>query len=211
METEDHEAKPRLWLASLDRSSPPRQIPNVEGGSPRFGPDGEILFRHVEGKPSMEGSNGFVYRVRPDGTGLRKALEQPVLIMHDVSPDRRWLLVWAPLPGSGVPASQVFPLDGESPVTIGGGINFNWSPDGSALSMSATFGAIPNGRSYLVPLQRGQAIPRIPAGGFHSEEEVAHLPGAGRIDAVSVPGPSGTVYAFYRGATQRNLYRIPIQ
>ena len=70
METADSEGKPRLWLAPLDRSSPPRQIPNVEGGSPRFGPDGEILFRHEERNEAK-----FLYRVRADGTGLRKALE----------------------------------------------------------------------------------------------------------------------------------------
>ena len=71
---------------------------------------------------------------------------------------------------------------------------------------------IPENRTYLVPLPRGQALPRIPAGGFRSEEEVARLPGARRIDESGVrPGPSLDVYAFYRGAAQRNLYRIPIQ
>jgi hypothetical protein len=82
------------------------------------------------------------------------------------------------------------------------------------LSVTSESGApIPEGRSYLIPLPRGQALPRIPAGGgFHTEEEIARLPGARRIDAYGVmPGPSLDVYAFYRGATQRNLYRIPIQ
>ncbi|PYT96279.1 MAG: hypothetical protein DMG38_24570 [Acidobacteria bacterium] len=51
----------------------------------------------------------------------------------------------------------------------------------------------------------------LPAGGFHSEEEIAHLPGARRIDVPGVvPGPSPDVFAFYRGTIQRNLYRIPI-
>jgi hypothetical protein len=53
---------------------------------------------------------------------------------------------------------------------------------------------------------------KIPALGFRSEQELASLPGARRIEASGVvPGPSPNVYAFYRGATQRNLYRIPIQ
>ena len=211
METADREGKPRLWLAALDRSSPPRQVPNVEGGAPRFGPDAEIFFRHMEGMPRMEGSTGFVYRVRPDGTGLRKALDQPVLTMGDVSPDGRWLMAWAPLPGNGSPAQLVFPLDGGPPVPTGA--IFSWSSDGSSMAIAGDFGAIiPEGRNYLVPLPRGQALPRIPAGGFRSEEEVAHLPGARRIDETDIrPGPSLDVYAFYRGAAQRNLYRIPIQ
>jgi hypothetical protein len=64
---------------------------------------------------------------------------------------------------------------------------------------------------YLIPLPPGEALPRIPVGGFHSDEEIAHLPGARRIDAEGVvPGPSLEVYAFYRGTTQRTLYRILI-
>ena len=45
----------------------------------------------------------------------------------------------------------------------------------------------------------GESLPQIPAGGFHSEDEIARLPGARRIDAKGlVPGPSADVYAFYR-------------
>jgi hypothetical protein len=212
MESADGEGKPRIWLAPFDRSSPPRQVPNVEGGAPRFGPGGEILFRRMEGKPSMEGRNGFIYRVRPDGTGARKALAQPVLLVGDVSPDGRWLLSWAPLHGDGAPAFQVFPLDGGPPILMGS-INFNWSPDGSSMAIWSDLGAIiPEGRIYLVPLPRGHSLPRVPAGGFHSEEEIARLPGARRIDADEVrPGPSPDVFAFSRVTVQRNLYRIPIQ
>ena len=86
---------------------------------------------------------------------------------------------------------------------------FNWSPGGDSVSMSG--GPIPDNRSYMIPLTPGQAFPRIPAEGFRSEEEIAQLPGARRIDALTVPGPSPDVYAFYRGTTQRNLYRIPLQ
>jgi hypothetical protein len=159
-------------------------------------------------------SVGVVYRVRQDGTGLEKALEQPILNLRVVSPDGRWLVAWAALGREGTPAWQAFPLGGGAPVTIGSATFFDWAPDGSSLSVTSESGApIPEGRSYLIPLPRGQALPRIPAGGgFHTEEEIARLPGARRIDAYGVmPGPSLDVYAFYRGATQRNLYRIPIQ
>jgi hypothetical protein len=71
-------------------------------------------------------------------------------------------------------------------------------------------GAIADGRTYVVPLRRGQAVPPLPAGGFRFEEEVTRLPGARRMDASGVPGPTPDVYAFSRGTTQRNLYRIPI-
>ncbi len=111
--TTDAEGKPRLWVARLDRSSSPVQIPNVEGGSPVFGPGGDIFFRH------LEGTSTFVYRVHPDGTGLQKVRAEPVLILSSVSPDGRWFVGWAPLPGNGPPLTQAFPLDGGPPIQIG--------------------------------------------------------------------------------------------
>jgi Tol biopolymer transport system component len=44
MEVVDDEGKPRLWLVPFDRRSPPRQIPNVEGRQPQFGPDVKSSF-----------------------------------------------------------------------------------------------------------------------------------------------------------------------
>jgi hypothetical protein len=56
-----------------------------------------------------------------------------------------------------------------------------------------------------------EALPQIPAEGFHSEEEIARLPGAHRIEADGVVlGPSADLYAYYKGTIQRNIYRIPI-
>jgi Tol biopolymer transport system component len=187
----------KLWIAPLDRSSPPRQIPKVEGSSPRFGLEGEILFRHLEG-------NTFVYRVRPDGTGMRKALEYPVFLAYDVSRDGRWYVGWGPLAGSGPPVFQAYPLGGGPPVTIGVFSSLTWSLDDRTSFITGPW-------TYSVPLPPGELIRRIPAGGFASGEQIAKLPGARPIVLNSlVPGPSGDVYAFYRSTIQRNLYRIPI-
>ena len=144
MEAEDAQGKPRLWLASFERQSPPRQIPNVEGRTPRFGPTGEIFFR----------SSGSVYRVRQDGTGMRKAIEQEILM--NVSPDGRWILAWARLAGGGT-AVQAFPLDGRaSGPYLGPREGVNWSPDGRFWSLpGGLIGFIPEGRSYLIPLPPG--------------------------------------------------------
>jgi eukaryotic-like serine/threonine-protein kinase len=198
MWTTDREGKSRLWVAPFDRSSPPVQVPNAEGVHPRFGPGGDIFFRRVEGKST------FVYRVHPDGTGLRKALAEPVFILWGVSPDGRWIVGWAPVPGEGTSSIQAFPLDGGPPIPFGNFTFLSWSLDGRSVF-------IRRDQTYIIPLPPGEALPRIPAGGFHSEEEIAHLSGARRIDAQEVvPGPSADVYAFYRHTIQRNLYRIPI-
>ena len=196
MSTTDREGKLRLWVTPFDRSSAPMQIPNVEGASPRFGAGGEIFFLHLDGK-SM-----FVYRVHPDGTGLRKALPSPVLLMDSVSPDGQLIVAWAALSGDGSPLIQAFRLDGGPSIPIGGCEVFvRWPRDGRSVLIGA----------YRVPLRPGEVLPQIPPGGIQSEDEIARLPGARMIEADGVVlGPSAGVYAFYKGTIVRNLYRIPI-
>jgi eukaryotic-like serine/threonine-protein kinase len=185
----------RLWLARVDRGLPPQQIPSIDGRQPRFGPDGAIFFRRPEGAAT------FIYRMRADGSGLQKVSDQPIALLGDVSPDGRWILGWN---------SRWFALslDGAPSVLIGSSLGLSWSPDGAWLSVVG--GPIPEGRSYLVPLGPGEALPPVPAEGLLTEEEVARLPGARRVNAWMVPGRAPDFYAFYRTTTQRNLYRIPL-
>ena len=191
LEAPDAAGKPRLWIAPFDRRSPPWPIPNVEGRMALFAPGGEIFFRHIEG------SSSFAYRVRPDGTELRKALKQPILAESGVSPDGRWIEAWAPLPGNRPSAVQLFPLDDGSPVIIGSNTFPQWSRTGDSIWISG--GAVAYGRTYIVPLSRGKTLPPIPPEGFRSEQEVASLPGAHRIDFRGAPGPTRDVYAFEPG------------
>jgi hypothetical protein len=199
MEAKDHDGRFRLWLTPIDGRSQPRRIPNVEGRQPRFGPDGEVFFRN----------SGFAYRVREDGTGMRKAIDEPVLLLNGISPDGRWLVAWSPLRDENAVAYQAFSLQGgQAPIEIARDIVWNWSPDGRWLSISD--GPIAPGRSYIVAVSPGSVLPRLPAGGLRSEGQIAQLPGARRVETVAIPGPAQGVYAFYRDTTQRNLYRIPL-
>jgi hypothetical protein len=102
MEAEDRAGKPRLWQTTLERQERPRPIPNVEGRQPRAGPAG-IFFR------GTDGTDGFVYRVGIDGTGLRRALKHPVLTLFDVSPDGRWIVGWVRLADNGFVSNYAFP------------------------------------------------------------------------------------------------------
>jgi WD40 repeat protein len=208
MEAPDSAGRARLWLASLDHSAALRQIPNVEGGQPHFGPAGEIFFRHNDGASTAAGSLGFIYRVLSDGTGLRKAFEQPVNQFNfpsPISPDGRSIFAWGPLPGDGSASGQVFSLDGNPPVNLGGGGQISWGAGGALLSY---FGSA---QAFYFPLTTRQILSRIPSGGFRSDKEIARLPGARKIEGRLVTlGPTPDIYAFYRGNTQRNLYRIPI-
>jgi serine/threonine protein kinase len=208
MEAPDEAGHNRLWLAPLDRSASVRQVPNVEGGQPHFLPDGDILFRRNEGASTADGSLGFIYRVRPDGSGLRKAVEQPVNQFNfssPISPDGRWMFGWGPLGGHGPAAGQAYSLDGKPPISLGGLGQIAWAAGGALLSITAA------PRAFFVPLAPGQMLPPIPEGGFHADDQIGRLPEAHRIEGRLVTvGPSPDIYAFYRGNTQRNLYRIPI-
>jgi hypothetical protein len=209
----DGDGKPRLWLAALDRQSPPRQIPNVQGETPFFGADGEIIFRLIEG------SSAFPYRVNQDGTGLRKLAGNAIASIRGISPDGRWLLAMlvteegvrasvAAVPMTGdLPVREIFPRSALEP-------RLTWTPDARFLYISVptadSMGGL-GGRTYVIPLLPGQMFPPIPARGFQSEAEVAKLPGARMIENYNVaPGPTPDVYAFSRATVQRNLYRIPI-
>jgi len=153
--------------------------------------------------------SNFVYRIHSDGSGLRKALEQPIPLLFSASRDGRWVVGWSLFPDHEGMGVQAFPLEGGAPVTIGAHAALDWSSGGNSVAVAG--GPIADNQSYIVPLPPGEALPQLPADGLRSEQDVAKLPGARRVDAVAVPGPSPDVYAFYRGSTQRNLYRIPLQ
>jgi hypothetical protein len=201
VEATDPDGVSRLWIAAVDRQSPPRQLPNLEGRQPRFGPGGEIYFRR------RDGAAAFVYVVGEDGTGVRRVVEQPVMITGNVSPDGRWITGW-----SGVEAAgwQAFPLHGGAPRLLGHSRNasgWQWSPRGDWMVFHSEL----EGSTYLVPLAAGEMFPPFPREGLHSERDVAKLPGARKVEGGAVPGPSPDVYAFHRQTIQRNLHRIPIR
>ncbi|MBZ5559768.1 MAG: protein kinase [Acidobacteriia bacterium] len=202
-----------LWLAALDRRSPPHLIPGVQGGHPLFGAGGDILFN------IREGASRFAYRMKQDGSGREKVLERPIAGVRGMSPDGQWLIVRAP-EGRGTVALAV-PTTGGDPIPILAAASpdnvdaaqLRWPADGRQLFVSfpTTQSLSTSGHTYIVELRRGQMFPDIPAGGFKSEAEIAALPGTRRIEVFDVaPGPSPDTYAFSQGTTQRNLYRIPL-
>ena len=208
VEARDSEGKPRLWVAPIDRRSPPRPIPNVEADGPVFGPDGEVFFR------AREGTYGFAYRVRVDGTGLRKAVEPAVIGTRAVSRDGRWLVTYSRANEERAGATLAFLLGGGPPIRISGpGGTPKWSMDGRFLflSLASTSYSGRTGNTYVLPLRSGKVFPEIAAGAFPTEAEIARLPGVRVIGSPDVaPGPTPGVYAFSRERVQRNLYRIPL-
>jgi eukaryotic-like serine/threonine-protein kinase len=203
----DNAGRHRLWIADVDRGKPPRPLlPEMEGDGPLFGSDGEVFFR------GREGAYGFAYRVQPDGAGLRKATAYPVINTYAVSPDGRWLLTYSRASEERHGGTVAIPLDGGAPLDLLGSAIGKWPTDQKFvfLSFDSALYSMAPGRTYVVPLPRGRALPEGRGGGVESEAAVAALPGV-RILPLrdATPGPTADVYAFLRQTAQRNLYRIP--
>jgi eukaryotic-like serine/threonine-protein kinase len=194
----DNGGKFRLWLAPLDRRSPPRQIPNVEGALPVFGATGEVFFHRVEG------TSAFLYRVREDGSGLRKAFDPSIVGIMGESPDRTWLAL-------GAGGLVIFRVDGGAPLQtrIAGRTLLRWSGDGKHVFVQS----LPTSRdkTYVVPVTPGRPLPESFIDGLPSEQEIVKLPGVRVVASTDVmPGRTADTYAFTRESVQRNLYRIPV-
>jgi WD40 repeat protein len=204
MASPDSGGKLRLWLAPLDRRSPPRQIPNIEGEQPVFGATGEVFFRRVEG------TSAFLYRVLENGSELRKAFDLPIVAIMGASPDRNWLVLGA-LASRGM---VIFRVDGGAPLLteLPPPVGLGWSGDGKHLFLSGNGRTLNyEGKTFVLPVTPGHPLPEILAHGLPSEQELLNLPGVRAITAREVtPGPTADVYAFTRETVQRNLYRVPL-
>ncbi len=201
--------KPRLWIAWVDRRSPSRQIPSVTGDAPVFSPSGDIFFSTAEGDVK------FLFRVRPDGTGLQKVSSQPIIEVHGVSPDGKWVAGLGSTPSEPGWFEFAYPTGGGTPVPLcNPPCEVRWGPDGKWMYISvykAWISRLAAGRTYILPTRSNSAFPEMPVGGFRSETQLAAFPGVRIIQAADVaPGPTPESYVFSRETTQRNLFRIPL-
>jgi len=199
------DGKSRLWLAWLDGREAPRRVAAIEGDAPRFGATGEILFR------SPEGNSHALTSVGVDGLRQRRLAPVPNFVFGEGSPDRQRVSV------SESRSLDLYSTRGEPPIRFFTGASVSrlrWSGDGSRLYASFQTGdatAFSVGRTYVIPLSNGSMLPHIPDGGFHTQEELAVIPGVQVLPYADVaPGPTPVVYAFSRMTITRNLYRIPL-
>jgi len=208
------ERKSSIWLASLDRDSPPRQIAR-DGDQVSFGADGELIFRSLT-------ENNALVRIRQDGTGRERIMSPPVLEKFGVSPDGQWALVFSPGAG-GIPgtpgATLAVPTRGGATREIcpGGDCRAAWSADGrffyvvNYIANSRSASVLTRGKALAIPVPPGKSLPDLPAGGIDLTAPQVAIPGVRIIDHdVISPGPDPSTYVFTKTDLQRNLFRIPL-
>ena len=202
----DERGTSHVWLARLDRPDPPQRLADLEADSPRFDAVGNIFCR------GMENGTRFIYRLR-EGRAPEKAVQLPVLFFQTTSPDGAWLIGRAPPADrqDGYQVTMAFPTAGGLPVPLCANCEVDWMPNGRSLVIRfpPSNPAAP-GRTFVVTLESGSMLPRWPAKGIRSRDDLNHLRIARELEGWIYPSDTGSTWVFARSTTQRNIHRVPL-
>jgi Tol biopolymer transport system component len=193
-----------LWVAPTNRHSSPVRISSTASeDSPHFLPDGDLVFRAIEG-----GSN-FIYRMKGDGTGRRKITTERMLDVEAVSPDGRWIAVSSPNPDQEhTIAIKAFPMDGNNAVPLClGYCVLNWDIPGKF--MYVRFPQLSEG-THALPVLLDSGLPRLPPAGIARIEDFKSAKSAAVLPSGLPSAVNPSFYAYTRQNTRRNLYRIQL-
>jgi Tol biopolymer transport system component len=195
----------QIWIAPLDRSTPPQLISPSEADSPHFGPNGRIVFR------SFDGTKHYLAQMDHDGSARSKLASYPIGTLMFTSPDRHWITTVTTMP-DGIAGTYAVPVDGGTPQRICSGCPVMWAPDAQFLYLAVRGPGIGDpGKTRVVPLRAGKMLPRLPPLGIRNLEDSALLSDSFVIDAGGIsPGPDPSVYAYVKTTMHRNLFQIPL-
>jgi Tol biopolymer transport system component len=197
----------QVWIATLDRRSPPKLIASSGGTSPQFGPDGGILYRQSDGKTH------YLARMNRDGSRGSRVSGYAIGNVQTISPDRRWVVAITPEPDGPGGVSMAVPIDGSPPRRICATVcRIMWAPDGRFLYVAGESAPWRStDKTVALPIPPGETFPNLPASGIHGLDEAAAIPGSRVIDGYDIaPGPDPSVFAYVKTTVHRNLFRIPV-
>ncbi|MGA3225024.1 MAG: protein kinase [Acidobacteriaceae bacterium] len=205
-----------IWIWFLDRHASPRQLVTPEADNPIFARNGEIFFS------MKQGGFNYIFRMKEDGTDLRKAIPDPVGHLISLSPDDRWIVASAHSDNSGLSGIvSGYPMGGGPPrvlcrVCAVGSFDIgppfvSWSLDQRSMYISSPHtGGNDQRKTIVIPLNPGDAFPAS-WNELVTNTKLPRMPGVHVLDLPSVfPGLDASHYAFWRFSTQRNLYRISL-
>jgi len=206
------EAGNGIWIADLDRRTPPRQLTRGPEFRAFFGAPGEVVY--------FDGSRRRLYRMNDDGTDVRALAPDPIVNLLTVSPDGRWAVVLAPDPGRSTKIDFVS-LAGERTVSVCCAMGFgpdrrlaplyNWSADGKSLFVALQSFPLGTAKTVVLPYRSGVPFDVQWPSGFKSEDDVVANPGARVINEANVfPASKPGEYLRWTRSTQSNLYQIAL-
>jgi eukaryotic-like serine/threonine-protein kinase len=200
------DGKNRLWAASLDGGVPPRGL-GIEASAARIGAGGMIVYS------ASEAGVSYLFQTDMAGSTPKRLTSQPTgNVMGTISPDGAWVTDTKARDMAAISTRGAASV----PILQGTVSRMRWASDGTraliAVQSGAGASAFGFGRTYVMPLEPGSTLPRMPAGGFKSEAELAAWPGVqvlpyGDLAVGAIPG----LYAYSKITVTRNLYRIPLR
>ena len=191
----------QIFLALLDGSAAPRLV--VRGGNKvSFGPPGELVFRQLGAHAT------YLARVKTDGTGLERILDDPIAGMGFVSPDGSWATVSGVGQADGTFAVSV--NDRTRKLICSGLCQPRLSADGASLFVTMNPTPAEARPTLVFPIPPGAGLPALPAQGWgpHAGEELRGIQKIGKD--WPAPGPDPQTYAFVKSEFVANLFRIPL-
>jgi Tol biopolymer transport system component len=198
--TKSAAGRSNIWLAPLDRSTPPTQLAQ-NGALVSVGPHDDVFFVQLEEKTS------YFAHVRLDGTPLQRVGRYaPIINRSGVSPDGKWAVLFTA--ENGTPTGTIaMPIDGGTSRRLCTNLCWAWwSKDAKAFFVTTM-----RSRTFVMPLAKGHMFPELPQSGFDTAQLRSLPPGARVIDEVEArPGSEASTYVYVRSNVQRNLYRIPL-
>jgi DNA-binding winged helix-turn-helix (wHTH) protein/Tol biopolymer transport system component len=200
----DQSGRPNLWIAPTDHRWSPRRIPPAaQEDSPRFLPDGELVFR------AMEGGSNYLYRMKADGTDRRKIIPDRILEIEDVSPDGRWVVVGVPNANEQYPVvAKAFALDGSASMPLCViHCELTWDSSGKFVYIVAQDIAE---HSYAFPVLEDTGLPKISPAPIARIEDLQNAKTGVELPWVVGAAYNSSKYAYLRENTRRNLYRIQL-
>jgi eukaryotic-like serine/threonine-protein kinase len=201
----DQSGHSSIWVAPTNRrSSPVRISPETAiEDSPFFLPDGDLVFR------AIEGGSDFLYQMRTDGTARRKISSQRIFEALALSPDGRWIVAGSTRPDRDqTPQTVAFAVDGSASVPLCMSYCWlTWDVSGKFAYVSYT---LLHQGSYPLPVLHDTGLPKLPPSGIARVEDLKSATTAAEIPQVVHSAVSPSVYAYSRENTRRNLYRIPL-
>jgi eukaryotic-like serine/threonine-protein kinase len=197
-------ADPQIWLATLDRSSPPRLV--TRGGDEvSFGANTELIYRGLEAKQN------FLYRIKKDGSGRQRISDANVVEKFSVSPSGEWAVAGVKVPGGDLGIAAVSLRSGEIIKICSYECPSWWSPDGKIFYITTEMAASTAGRTLAIPLAPGKALPELPKAGIASRADRIDIPGIRQINRGEVSaGNDPSTYVYTKQDFEGNLFRIPL-
>jgi hypothetical protein len=206
------EATKGIWVADLDRRSPPRRLTDSGEFRAFFSGTGEVYYL-------SQGAERFLYRMRPDGSGQEKVHNEPIIFLYGISPDARWAGVSLRSPGQNgtrialLPTAshgQPFLICDDCIAGFGPGRRqapfLSWSTDGKWIFVSLQYFGLHSRKTVRLPFDSERPRPVRTA---RTEEEFAALPGAKLINQQNIFSSGDTnSFAYSQINTYANLFRV---